>query len=102
MPDGEQEMNFTDAGLARIKTPEFLLTLQQLPQNEEAIIFLAISACSNTDGTLIVSSEEEAFHFIRAHREQLANLMMEAQDAVIAMQNGMYSQNSRNDGGRQQ
>ncbi len=91
--NGEQEMHFTDAGLARIKTPEFLLTLQQLPQNLEAIMFLAIAACSDEDGTLI-HSEYELFHFIRSHRDQLTGLMMEAQDSIIAIQNSLFTPES--------
>jgi hypothetical protein len=87
-------MNFTTVGLARIKTPEFLLTLQQLPQSHEAIVLLAIAACSDEDGTLIVSSEDEPFHFIRSHRGQLADLMMEAQDSVIAIQNALCTPES--------
>jgi len=86
-------MHFTDAGLARIKTLEFLLTLQQLPQNLEAIMFLAIAACSDERGTLI-HSEYELFDFIRSHREQLAGLMMVAQDSVIAMQNALFTPES--------
>jgi hypothetical protein len=82
-------MNFTSTGLARIKTPEFLLRLQQLPHVHEAIIFLAIAACSDEEGTLVVSSEDEPFHFIRSHREQLADLMMEAQSTIIATQTAL-------------
>jgi hypothetical protein len=87
-------VHFTDAGLARIKTQEFLLTLQQLPPDHTAIVFLAMAACSDEDGTLMVASEDEPFNFVRSHREKLADLMIEAQDSIIALQNAMYSQNS--------
>jgi hypothetical protein len=89
--NGEQEMTFTDAGLARIMTPEFLLTLQQLPQDQEAILFLALAACSDEDGTLMLSSEDEPFYFIRSHRKRLADLMVEATDSVIAIQNALFA-----------
>ena len=80
-------MNFTAAGRERIKTREFLLMIQQLNDSHEALIFLSIAACSDENGTLVVSSEDEPFYFVRSHREQLADLMMDVQAEVIAMQN---------------
>jgi hypothetical protein len=78
-------MNFTAAGLARIKTPEFLLQIQQLPELYMRMIFLVIGACSDKDGNLVTPSGDEARSFYRSHYEQLARLMVEVDLDVIAM-----------------
>jgi hypothetical protein len=81
-------MNFTTAGLVRVRTRGFLQDLQQLPQNYVAIVFLAIAACSDDDGELVFLSDDEVLDFIHTHRQQLADMMMDAQAAIIALQNG--------------
>jgi hypothetical protein len=83
-------MNFTIVGLARIKSREFLQTLQTLPQNHVAIVFLAATACSHENGFIL--SERILRPFIRAHKKQLVDLMIEAQAAIIAMQHGDSTQ----------
>ena len=67
-------MNFTASGLALVKTPEFLLRLQLLPQNHEAFFFLAIAACSEEDGTLVLWSEDEPVDFIETLPEAVNGL----------------------------
>ena len=81
-------MNFTAVGLARIKTLEFLQTLQQLPEYHAALVLVAIAACSDEQGHLVCSHEDDVHDFIIAHREQFVGLMMEAQRAIIVMHNG--------------
>jgi hypothetical protein len=84
-------MHITAAGLARIKTLEFLLMMQQLPQDYAAIAFLAVGVCSDEDGTLTISAADELGDFIRSHRDQLIDLMMEVQDDVLALPNSMWA-----------
>jgi hypothetical protein len=79
-------MNFTAAGFARVRTPEFLQTLQQLPDAQTAILYLAIAACADQDGNLMFSDNEQ-LDFTNSHWKQLVDLLMEAKTAIIAMQN---------------
>jgi hypothetical protein len=79
-------MNFTAAGLARIKTPDFLHRLEQVPQDYGWLISVVIEACSDDQGCLVHSDEGEIHDFITTHREQFADIMMEVQTAFFALQ----------------
>ena len=82
-------MNFTTVGLARIKTPEFLQILQQLPDYHTALVLVSIAACSDEQGHLVFSHEDDVHDFIIAHREQFVGIMMEAQSVIVAMHNAL-------------
>jgi hypothetical protein len=83
-------MNFTTAGLARIKAPEFLLKFDQLLDFHSKITFLVIAVCSGKDGLFAIPTKDELRHelqsFLRSHYEQLINLMIEAESDVAALQ----------------
>ena len=87
-------MTFTAFGLARIKTPEFLQALQQLPQGDEAFLFLVMTACADEHGEVVLSSYDDFFDFVDTHHKQLVDMMMQAQSAIIAMQRWMFTQSS--------
>lgn len=77
-------MNFTAAGLAQIKTPEFLRVLQQIPDFHTALVLVAIAACSDGKRCLVCSDEYEIRDFINSHWNQFLDLMTSAQSAIIA------------------
>jgi len=79
-------VNFTAAGLARIKTPDFLHFLEQVPQDYGWLICVVIEACSDEQGWLVCSDEGEIHDFITTHRKQLVDIMREVQSAFFALQ----------------
>jgi hypothetical protein len=84
--------NITIAGLARIKTREFLLMMQQLPQHSwDAILFLAMALCTDENGVFPIPEKDELRDFLGSHQEQLLELMSEVEDDVLALPNSMWN-----------